>query len=95
MEKSISSYNHRGELIDTCWDVNLVSSCCICKSHFRINRYMLGCKCMALSHDSVTRYRINRYMLGCKCLYNIGGKDRQTRINRYMLGCKWDYMGQV
>ena len=43
------------ELIDTCWDVNILQLSYSMRQYHGINRYMLGCKLYG-TYDNVIKY---------------------------------------
>ena len=54
--KSLMLLLWRTELIDTCWDVNKFSMHVLRHTFARINRYMLGCKCVKATDSSMPLY---------------------------------------
>ena len=73
----VSSELFDQELIDTLWNVNLIT-CIFIAFDSGINRYIMECKYLIISFHSLLFKRINRYIMECKlrqsenmlCQYN-------------------------
>ena len=76
------------ELIDTLWNVNPDNSCNFLSNAFRINRYIMECKCKTPCSSAFCSFEL------IDTLWNVNRKSAyllqqsQTGINRYIMECK-------
>ena len=59
--------------------------------HYRINRYIMECKCGTEHTTRNQMRRINRYIMECKYLCGKNIAFLLHRINRYIMECKLDF----